>query len=164
MGKPRKKKAPAPAPPPAKKSRKGIGGRPKKRWLKDYASVGPPPADPLARMVWLSDILAVAMRKVIEDPGISEDTRLTRIRQLAKDLRSNVPDERRWLSEKIILDHDKKMNTPPAPAGGTGGELRDVETDDPTALSADYRELRDRGGSAARPAARGPAGPDKPDA
>ena len=158
--KPRRK-----ATPPAKERRGGRragSGRKRKRWIEDYAACGAPPSDPLERQVWLSSVLSVALHKTIQDQEIDEATRTQRIRMLARDLKNQVPDERRWLAEKRILEFTQRMDAPPAPTGGDGGDLSDAAAGDPAPVSADYRELRGRGGSVPGSAPRGPAGSDDP--
>jgi hypothetical protein len=159
---PRKtKRAPAKKP-RAKKSRKGVGGRPKKRWLKDYAAVGLPPADSLARVDWLGKVLSIALLKVLQDPGINEEARLTRIRQLTKDLKSLVPDERRWAAEQKILEFERQLSGP-APSAEGSEELSDASVGGKPGLVADSGRLG-HGRSLRQPAARVPDGPDIEDA
>ena len=152
--KPRAKKPP--------KSRKGVGGRPKKQWLVDYAACGPPPTDPLERQVWLGKVLSVSLMKVMQDPGINEEARLTRIRQLTKDLKTLVPAERLWAAERKILDFEKKLKGP-APNAEGSEELNDVAPSGKPALVADSRRLG-HGRSLREPTARVPDGPDVDDA
>jgi uncharacterized glyoxalase superfamily protein PhnB len=162
------KKRPAPKKKPAKKPhggrRKGSGRPRGKRFLEDFAQVGPPPTDPLRATEWGMQLLTVSLDKVRTDSEMTERERRSEMKSLLRHMKDLIPAARLSIAERKILEFEARKDMPPAPTGGSGGELRDAEADDPSPLAADYRELRDRGGSVSRPAARGSDEPKEPDA
>ncbi len=72
------------------------------RTIQRYSDHGPPPADPLERVVWANGMIATAMWHTATDASLHEVLRRNELRGLTRDLVRTVPDVRRKAAEDLI--------------------------------------------------------------
>lgn len=108
MAKPKKKQR-AQATKAAKKKTGRGRGRPRKSFLKDYAAVGSPPADPLLAAEWTFKVLVVSIDKIRTDPGINERDRTRELRTTAKAMKDLIPASRLAQAERLIREDADRM-------------------------------------------------------
>lgn len=129
--------------PPRPGPKRKRGRQMKERWVKDFAAVGAPPADPLAVPGYAMSLLAVALDKLRQDPTIQERDRLREIRTTAKAIRDLMPLERLRQAEKLIRDDTARAGLRPEAAAAA--EMTDVPPSiDPAPLATTHRRIGKR--------------------
>jgi len=100
--------------PSAKKGRggrrAGAGRKPKRHYQEYKDTAGDLPDDPLAVVGWASRVLALSMKKIIEDPDMGEVARRQELRTTAKVLASLIPAERLQQAEDLLRESAKDMS------------------------------------------------------
>lgn len=98
--------------------------KPREQLRADYRALGEPPVDPLARSVWMGEMLAVAMRHAaVDDPDGDEADLRRELVALARATGHLVPKERLFEVEQLIrgdmarLDEDDGPEMEPVPNG-----------------------------------------------
>jgi hypothetical protein len=74
-----------------------------------FASIPPPPTDPLAVQEWIGLTIAAALNDTIREPKMSPERRRKEIRTLAAAYAKTVPDMRRWQAEQAAKEHRKPI-------------------------------------------------------
>lgn len=91
---------------------------------KYFTDLPAPPADTLARVSWVHDVLTRSMAECIEDTSISRHARRNQLLNLGRAVTAGVPKARLFEAEKLVkddLDHQDETR---------GGELEDAPDDD----------------------------------
>lgn len=83
------------------KDKGGNVRKPKPR--REYAAIGPPPDDPLKRIEWMSELVAIAAYHVVNDTSLNEKDRRAELCKLSDRVAKLVPYVRLKKAEDLIL-------------------------------------------------------------